>query len=495
MQIFNKTPIPKNLIERYKIERLDENRRRVKLLSTLILIAGIVVSIQHQVMPGEIAPKDSDLFFYYRYVFAALVISSITGFIVLKFIRHFSTFFQSVILGTLTIVYLSIGLWLNLVDLIHSEELMAFLVFVIVIDSLVRSSWGYIIFLHAYSFLFITIGVLAFPPTLEAFNHFYLLIYIMIGILFWWTQNKVFKNGFLMRMELEQKILEKEVAEERLKNTQNQLIEKAHQAGMAQIATDTIHNVGNILNSLKTSTQIIKETLVSSPVSAYSKACDLLRDNKDDLKNFLLNDPKGVKLLDYFLLLEEDYKDSFQTIQEHIQRLEEKTGNITDVVIAQQSFVKSTSMSEPTDITTVIEESLLLVPELMNKKQFQVEKNYSSIPILHLSRTKLLHAFVNLFSNAVHALTNSNSNPKKLTISVIHDGLSINVQIKDNGYGISPENLKKLFNHGFTTKTDGNGFGLHSCANYLQEMGAVISADSEGVGRGAIFSLHFPSVQ
>jgi two-component system NtrC family sensor kinase len=58
--------------------------------------------------------------------------------------------------------------------------------------------------------------------------------------------------------------------------------------------------------------------------------------------------------------------------------------------------------------------------------------------------------------------------------------------------GIAPENLTRIFSHGFTTRTDGHGFGLHSAALAAQQMGGRLTAQSDGPGRGATFTLELP---
>jgi signal transduction histidine kinase len=68
----------------------------------------------------------------------------------------------------------------------------------------------------------------------------------------------------------------------------------------------------------------------------------------------------------------------------------------------------------------------------------------------------------------------------------------VSIIVRDNGIGIPPENLIKIFNHGFTTKRDGHGFGLHSGANAAKEMGGSLTAESNGPGLGATFTLELP---
>jgi signal transduction histidine kinase len=68
----------------------------------------------------------------------------------------------------------------------------------------------------------------------------------------------------------------------------------------------------------------------------------------------------------------------------------------------------------------------------------------------------------------------------------------VRVTVKDTGQGISPENLVRIFSHGFTTKKDGHGFGLHTSALAASEMNGSLSAHSDGLGTGATFTLELP---
>jgi signal transduction histidine kinase len=68
----------------------------------------------------------------------------------------------------------------------------------------------------------------------------------------------------------------------------------------------------------------------------------------------------------------------------------------------------------------------------------------------------------------------------------------LRIKVADNGNGITPEHLARIFSHGFTTRKDGHGFGLHSCALAAQEMGGSLVVHSAGAGQGATFTLDIP---
>ncbi|HEX5747505.1 MAG TPA: ATP-binding protein [Archangium sp.] len=70
----------------------------------------------------------------------------------------------------------------------------------------------------------------------------------------------------------------------------------------------------------------------------------------------------------------------------------------------------------------------------------------------------------------------------------------VRIQVHDNGMGIAPEMLTRIFQYGFTTREEGHGFGLHSSALAAQELGGSLTVHSEGPGHGATFTLELPYV-
>jgi two-component system, NtrC family, sensor kinase len=113
---------------------------------------------------------------------------------------------------------------------------------------------------------------------------------------------------------------------------------------------------------------------------------------------------------------------------------------------------------------------------------------------VEVEKHKLLQILVNLLQNAKHALVEGGTLDKQLTLKVAltEEGL-VRISVIDNGMGIAPENLTRIFSHGFTTRKDGHGFGLHSGALAAREMGGSLTARSDGPGRGATFTLEFPA--
>jgi signal transduction histidine kinase len=287
--------------------------------------------------------------------------------------------------------------------------------------------------------------------------------------------------------------LEQMVAERtaQLKAAQKELVEKAHKAGMADIATGTLHNVGNILNSVKTSSQMIDNIMRQTQLESYKRANDLLRQNMATIEEFIVNNPKGKKLLQYYLKLEEALSYENTQIATHVTRLNKKVDTIAEVIAAQQSYAGTSSLTEEDSLADIVDDALTMQTNSLEAYAIKVNKNYHPAPKVLVQKTKLMHILINLLNNAKDAMADMPPDRRTLTITINSDGHGAYIRMQDTGMGIAVENLQKIFSHGYSTKKYGHGFGLHSSANYMTEMHGEMWAESEGLGKGAVFVVKF----
>jgi signal transduction histidine kinase len=142
-----------------------------------------------------------------------------------------------------------------------------------------------------------------------------------------------------------------------------------------------------------------------------------------------------------------------------------------------------------------VEDVLRLQAVELAEHQVNLKREYSpKMPEIIVDKHKVLQILLNLLSNAKHACLESEQAPKEVNIRVANGSGRIQVVVSDNGVGIAPANLKKIFNHGFTTrkKNGGHGFGLHGSALAAKELGGSLDVNSEGPGKGATFTLEIP---
>ena len=272
-------------------------------------------------------------------------------------------------------------------------------------------------------------------------------------------------------------------AQDTIQNNQSQLIE---------MADSVLHNAGNILNSVVTSSEIIKDRLRSSVLEQFKKANDLLKENRENLDHLLRSDPMGKNLLDYYIHLESGFNQENNELRTEISRVMTKVDLIKNVVVAQQAHASGFAYIEKISLRKIIEDVLIIQENSIRRNKIKVRKQFDQLPAVTIQRSKLMHIIINLYNNAKESFIDGNVEDRLLLISLSRKGTSAILKFSDNGGGITKEALKKLFTYGYTTKSQGHGFGLHSCCNYMLEMGGRMWAESNGPGQGATFFLEFP---
>lgn len=278
-----------------------------------------------------------------------------------------------------------------------------------------------------------------------------------------------------------------------LKAAQKEMTEKALRAGMADIASGTLHNVGNLLNSVKASIDLINKSINDSPIStSLSEANNYLELNNDAIYDSLRHIPKGEILIQLYAQLEKALLNEHTRIKEHTQRLIDKVKTIENAIAAQQKFARGGQFKEELSVQEVIEEVIHMHTVLLGRHHIQVETDFQNIPKVVMEQARFVNILVNLIKNAIESISESNRESGKITISIKGDDHSFSIVISDTGVGILKENLKKVFAPGFSTKKNGHGFGLQISACHVNEMGGRIWAESGGEGMGATFFVQFP---
>lgn len=290
-----------------------------------------------------------------------------------------------------------------------------------------------------------------------------------------------------------QDITEQKLAAAKLDKLNKQLLETSREAGMAEVATGVLHNVGNILNSVNVSTTLIREKLRGSEVASLIKLGCLLQQHEADLPGFLTADPKG-KLVPRFIIQLADHLGAERLLlQQEQDQLTRNIEHIKEIVAMQQNYARVSGILERVAIANLVDDALQINTAGLSRHGVQVIRHYSDVPPITADKHKVLQILVNLVHNAKYALDESSRPDKRLIVSIdLNGGNCLKVTVNDNGIGIPPENLTRIFSHGFSTRKGGHGFGLHSGANAAKEMGGQLSVHSEGAGKGASFILELP---
>ncbi len=286
-------------------------------------------------------------------------------------------------------------------------------------------------------------------------------------------------------------ITARKIAEESLRTTQKELLAASRLAGMGEIATGVLHNLGNALTSVNTSASVLLDQLAASRLPYLSRAADMLA-GCGDIVAFLRDDPRGKELPRYLVQLAEVLVREREAMMKEIDSFRLSVEHMMEVVAMQQNYARGGSMAEECRPADLVEESLHITAISLTTHGVTVVRDFKSTPTVHVTRHKVLQILINLVRNAKDAMDESGQGEKPMTISVEPLGDRVRIAVRDAGVGIPAENLAKIFNFGFTTRPQGHGFGLHSSANAAAELGGKLTAHSEGPGTGAVFTLELP---
>lgn len=300
------------------------------------------------------------------------------------------------------------------------------------------------------------------------------------------------------QLEQSNKKLQSEIEERKILEKKNSalhldLVAAARRAGMTDIATSTLHNVGNVLNTVNISTTLISQKIAQSKISSLQDLAHLIQDHESDIATFISHDPQGQRIPPYIIKLAHIWQEDKGYLLNETQTLEQGIIHIKEIISKQNLLSSLLELTEQIDISNLIEDALNLNKGLYEQKGIEIIRQYGPLKSTIADRVKLLQIMVNLIKNSIESVLENESNSKKIILQVQEkDDSSFSITIKDNGTGISLDNLKKIFSFGFTTKKDGHGFGLHSSAISAQEMGGTLFVNSDGDGKGASFSLTLP---
>jgi signal transduction histidine kinase len=300
-----------------------------------------------------------------------------------------------------------------------------------------------------------------------------------------------------MTAELEHRDAERKVAATRAEEMQSELLSVSRMAGMAEVATGVLHNVGNVLNSLNISVSMISDQVRASRVSGLTRSIELVDSFPGGLPAFLETE-KGKVLPTYLSSVSRRLSEENAKVLDELASVNRHVDHIKTIVAMQQSYARPSGIKELVAIGPLIDDALHMGESSFAKHGIEVVKDYDDAITIACDRHKLLQIMINLISNARHALKDlratlpDHRGPHQLIVRVRSTPTALAIAVADTGVGIPAENLDKIFRHGFTTKQGGHGFGLHASANAARELGGSLHVVSDGPGTGATFTLELP---
>ena len=291
--------------------------------------------------------------------------------------------------------------------------------------------------------------------------------------------------------------LEQKVAERtrELKETQTLLMQQAHEAGMAEMAVGILHNIGNAITPAKVGAALLIARLQKSPIRNYLH--DIMARVREVVeRDAALPPEEKERLTEILRLTPETVRAEYDKVIEDVQQIRDKHEHIESIIHLQMRYARLYGDLEDVDVNHLVDDALRMLDDSLRKRSVTVTRNFARVPPVRIEQAKLIQIIVNLLKNGFEAMEEIAPEERHITISTyLENGTppAVVLAIKDTGVGFSAVVQKQLFVFGYTTKSKGSGFGLHSCANYLIANNGSISAYSEGEGKGAEFVVRLPA--
>lgn len=306
----------------------------------------------------------------------------------------------------------------------------------------------------------------------------------------------------LARDELEHRVEERtaqladakrlvELKVEELRATQSDLVDASRRAGMAEVASAVLHNVGNVLTSVIAGTELARGGVARCPVERVAAVADLLEANRPRLGPFFQDDPQGASVLPYLRRLGQDLTERRSEILSDLNEVEAHVAHLAAIVRAQRVHSSGEVFLESCRLDAVVGHAVRIAAPFAELVA-HVEHVGESAAEVWVDRNRLVSVLVNLLRNAAEAVAARGPGVGRIEIRSSVEGEVFRVAVTDNGEGIPPEDLPLIFSFGFTTKVQGHGIGLHDAANAARAMGGQLRVSSPGSGRGATFTLELP---
>ena len=290
-----------------------------------------------------------------------------------------------------------------------------------------------------------------------------------------------------------QDITQRRRMEEEKLELHEKLLDTSRQLGMAEVASDVLHNVGNVLNSINVSIGVVTDLVKNSIVGDVGRISQLFHKHRDDLGSYLSTNPKGKQVPAYLEKLASQLVEEQQAAIVELNRLRENAQHAQHCVASNQDLAKAPDITEPISVVEILEEALTENHEIIESLKITVDKDFQEIPLLIVDKYKVLEILIDMIRNACQAMTKVSL--KQLTVRaklVPGPPDSLCLEVVDSGVGIDSEDLTKIFRQRNNANDGQGGMSLHNGALMAKNLGGALKAHSEGLGHGATFSLELP---
>ncbi len=329
----------------------------------------------------------------------------------------------------------------------------------------------------------IALPITVIPPFWERIWFIALAILLFAAIIYWrfWDLSR---QNTSLESHVASRTFDLKTANEDLVAAQQQLVDTAHRAGMAEMAVDILHNIGNALNSVYISAEMIQNHLSTDRLGSLCKRLsDRIRKQEKESDH----------IADSLLRIADASDNERKLLHNESMQIQIRVNHIKEIISAQQDYALMGPLFDQLSLRVLVADAITIMSQTIQKWNIKTEIEVGDEWMIYAQKSRLLQVIINIIKNACEAMAEKPlSEDRLLRIAASNVDQVVHLQFRDSGHGIDEADLQRVFSHGYTNKEHGHGFGLHFCANAMTEMGGKVSVTSAGPGLGAVFILEIP---
>jgi signal transduction histidine kinase len=277
----------------------------------------------------------------------------------------------------------------------------------------------------------------------------------------------------------------------RVAQSRTQLVDQSFQAGHAELAAGVLHNLGNAMTPIGVRLANLSARLRAAPIGDAEQAAA-------ELHGGVADPQRQADLQEFLRLACKELAATMSLAQDDVAVVTRQTKLIQAALAEQMGSARKEQVIEPVRLTELVAQSLEIVPDGCRARLVVDADTLRGLGVVRVARTVLRLILQNLIINAADAVRDAGKEKGVLRVSaeIVHDAQrqQLHLHCEDDGVGIPAQDLTRVFERGFSTKSSetNQGIGLHWCANAINALGGRIWATSDGPGRGASIHLIVP---
>jgi sensor domain CHASE-containing protein len=279
---------------------------------------------------------------------------------------------------------------------------------------------------------------------------------------------------------------------DRVAESRRAVVDQSFQAGFAELAKGVLHNLGNAMTPIGVRLSRLRDRLRAAPTENAEQAVA-------ELASATTDPARRADLEEFVRLACTELAQAVKAAEIDVAVMSRQTSIVQAALTEQLQAARNEHVIEAVRLPELIAQSLEIVPESCRQRlMVATDDSLKKVGVVNIARTVLRLILQNLIINAADAVREAGKDKGVLHVAaeIVREanGEQLHLQCKDDGIGIAANNLERVFEKGFSTKSKATnyGIGLHWCANAIGALGGRLWAASEGPGRGASMHLMVP---